>query len=186
MLLVRCIALATSRLGAHNRTRPGRRACRSPARLRRRISVRGINHHVITRDSYLRNRGALEPSSPHTPLVARGHRIRVRWRPRHLARFGRYGSGGGARGTDECTHGSSSRTMSLGSESEPVWWCRHDALPWNSDPALNPALQQSKADSWYNSFGSMVYGNPFSELLMKRDDNRLHWHEYQVSAHVVS
>jgi hypothetical protein len=130
------------------------------------FSVRGINHHVITRDSYLRNRDALDPHLliPHLSpedinseldnhlVIWRDSDMMDPWEER------------AARASVPVDH-----LHELGSTSQPVR-CGHDALPWNSDPALNPVLQQSKADSWYNAFGSMVYGNPFAELLMKRDD----------------
>ena len=133
------------------------------------FSVRGINHHVITRDSYLRNRGALDPH----PLIPRlspedieseSDGALVIWRDSDVMDPGEEHAARMSVPVDHLREG-----RSLGTESE-LAWCGHDALSWNSDPALNPVLQQSKANSWYNSFGSMVYGNPFSELLMKRDD----------------
>ena len=136
------------------------------------FSVRGVNHHIMTRDNYLRNRDALDPRllsrrrspesesdldlDPDSALVIwRDSDVMDPWEE-HAARMGVP--------VDYLRERSS-----LGSESEASR-CGHDALPWNSDPALNPVLRQSKADSWYNAFGSVVYGSTFSELLMMRDD----------------
>ena len=141
------------------------RAGRSPV-FEGAFSARGINHHVITRDNYLRNRDALDPHlfTPHpspedinfdldTSLVI--------WRDSDMMDLWEERAARASVSVDYVGE--------LGSGSQPVR-CGHDALPWNSDPALNPVLQQSKVDSWHNPFGSMVYGNPFAELLMKRDD----------------
>jgi hypothetical protein len=133
------------------------------------FSVRGINYHVITRDSYLRNRDALDPH-PLTPrlspedIESQSDGALVIWRDSDLMDLWEEYAVRASVPVDYLRE-----RWSLVSESRPVW-CGHDASPWNSDPALNPVLQQSKADPWYNALGSMVYGNPFSELLMKRDD----------------
>ena len=134
------------------------------------FSVRGINHHVVTRDNYLRNRAALDPHpltrrvapEPDTDLDLDG--ALVIWRDsdimdpweEHAARTGAPVDYLREQG-------------SLRSESQAVR-CGHDALPWNTDPALNPVLQQSKANSWFDTLESVVYGGTLSELLMKRDD----------------
>lgn len=139
------------------------RAGRSPV-FEGAFSVRGINHHVITRDSYLRNRDALDPHplTPHlSPEDINSDTHLVIWRDSDMMDLWEEYAARASVPVDYLRN--------LGSASQPVR-CGHDGLPWNSDPALNPVLQQSKADSWYNAFGSMVYGNPFSELLMKRDD----------------
>ncbi|KAH9177006.1 Metallo-peptidase family M12-domain-containing protein [Lactarius sanguifluus] len=128
------------------------------------FSVRGINHHVLTRDSYLRNRDALDPhpltrdldSDPDGGLVIwRDSDVMDPWEE-HAARM-------------DVPVDYLRERRSLGSESEAVR-CGHDALPWNSDPVLNPVLQQSKAGSWYNGIESAVYGSTLTELLTKRDD----------------
>ena len=147
------------------------------------FSVRGINHHVITRDSYLRNRDALDPhpltrhQSPENLepesesesesdldldldldsglVIWRDSDVMDPWEE-HAALTG-------------VPVDFLRERRSLGSESEAVR-CGHDALPWNSDPVLNPVLRQSKAGSWYNGFESVIYGSTFTELLMKRDD----------------
>jgi hypothetical protein len=128
------------------------------------FSVRGINHHVITRDSYLRNRDALDPHllTPRSPEDTNSDDSHlVIWRDSDMMDLWEERAARASVSADYLNE--------LGSASQPVR-CGHDALPWNSDPVLNPVLQQSKADSWYNAFGSMVYGKPFAELLMKRDD----------------
>ncbi|KAH9043794.1 Metallo-peptidase family M12-domain-containing protein [Lactarius pseudohatsudake] len=128
------------------------------------FSVRGINHHVISRDSYLRNRDTLDPHpltrvldfDPDGGLVIwRDSDVMDPWEE-HAARTG-------------VPVDYLRERRSLGSEPEAVR-CGHDALPWNSDPVLNPVLRQSKAGSWYNGFESVVYGSTLTELLMKRDD----------------
>ena len=141
------------------------RAGRSPV-FEGAFSVRGINHHVITRDNYLRNRDALDPH-PFTPHPSPEDinfdldTSLVIWRDSDMMDLWEERAARASVSVDYVGE--------LGSGSQPVR-CGHDALPWNSDPALNPVLQQSKVDSWYNPFGSMVYGNPFAELLTKRDD----------------
>ena len=48
--------------------------------------------------------------------------------------------------------------------------CGNDALPWNSDPLLNPVLRRPQStSSWYNPFGLGSVGS-LVELLRKRDD----------------
>lgn len=130
------------------------------------FSVRGITHHVATRDSYLRNRGRFDPdfntdslAVPEGGLVIwRDSDVMEPWEERAARRDGR--------------EQRRSRTSQAG-ESEPdiePARCGHDNLPWNSDPQLNPVLRSSpNIGSWYDPFG--IYGrSPLAELLVKRDD----------------
>jgi hypothetical protein len=49
--------------------------------------------------------------------------------------------------------------------------CALDALPWNSDPLLNPVLRRPpNTGSWYGPFGLMGGVGQLGELLKKRDD----------------
>jgi Reprolysin family propeptide len=133
------------------------------------FSVRGITHHVATRDSYLRNRGRFDPdfdqdnsAVPDGGLVIwRDSDVMEPWEER-AARM------------SHAREQRRSRTYQAG-ESEPDFdpepaRCAHDNLPWNSDPQLNPVLRSSqKGGSWYDPFG--IYGrSPLAELLVKRDD----------------
>jgi hypothetical protein len=131
------------------------------------FSVRGITHHVATRDSYLRNRGRFDPDfnqdSSAVPdgglVIWRDSDVMEPWEERDA----------------QMNHGREQRRSrtSQADESEPVVEparCAHDNLPWNSDPQLNPVLRPSpNVGSWYDPFG--VYGrSPLAELLGKRDD----------------
>lgn len=145
------------------------------------FSVRGINHHVMTRDNYLRNRNALDPhlltrrlspenldseseSESEFDLDLDPDSGLVIWRDSDVMDpWEEYAARTGV----PVDHLRERR--SLGSESEAVR-CGHDALPWNSDPVLNPVLQQSTAGSWYDAFGPVAHGSALTELLMKRDD----------------
>jgi len=119
------------------------------------FSVRGVTHHVATRDSYLRNRGTLDPDfHPDTTAVSDGDLVIWRdsdvmdsWEERAVRRSWT---------SDE-------------SDFEPAR-CAHDNLPWNSDPLLNPVLRPPPiAGSWYDPFG--FHGRSIlAELLAKRDD----------------
>ncbi len=131
------------------------------------FSVRGVIHHVITRDSYLRNRDTLDPrpedlaSQPGGDLDLDQENNLVIWRDSDLmAPWEEYAARTGVP-VDFLRE-----RRSFESEFEPVR-CGHDALQWNSDPALNSVLRQPKANSWYNTF---VHESTFTELLMKRDD----------------
>ncbi|KAI9512311.1 Metallo-peptidase family M12-domain-containing protein [Russula earlei] len=137
------------------------------------FSVRGVIHHVATRDNYLRNRGALDPH-----LHARSV---------ESARDGLSGPDGGLviwRDSDVMdaweehsalklkAHALERRQASItpDSDPEPVR-CAHDALPWNSDPLLNPVLRvPPKTTSRYDPFGLKGGGGILAELLVKRDD----------------
>ena len=129
------------------------------------FSVRGVTHHVATRDSYLRNRGRLDPdfnqdssAVPEDGLVIwRDSDVMEPWEER-AARM---------------SHGREQRRSRKAGEFEPdiePAGCAHDNLPWNTDPHLNPVLRSShNVGSWYDSFG--IYGrSPLAELLVKRDD----------------
>ncbi|KAI0307527.1 Metallo-peptidase family M12-domain-containing protein [Multifurca ochricompacta] len=137
------------------------------------FSVRGTTYHVATRDSYLRNRGPLDPDPHLHPSESDGSnpdldidldRGLIIWRDsdvmnpweESVARMG-----------IPVDHMLERRSLS--SEMEPVR-CGHDALPWNSDPMLNPVLRQPGSSSWYDPFGLIEGGSTFAELLMKRDD----------------
>ena len=135
------------------------------------FSVRGVTHHIATRDNYLRNRGPLDPHihpyspSPQDGLVESDGGL-VIWRDsdvmdpseerkarREYAREHRWS---GMPDDDP--------------DFEPAR-CALDALPWNSDPLLNPVLRRPpNTGSWYGPFGLMGGVGQLGELLKKRDD----------------
>lgn len=125
------------------------------------FSVGGVTHHITTHESYLRNRGTLDPDShqdgtgvPEGGLVIwRESDVMEPWEERAVRR----GYEREQRRSDEV------------GESEPAR-CAHDNLPWNSDPLLNPVLRSPpNAASWYDPFG-FLGRSPLAELLTKRDD----------------
>jgi hypothetical protein len=126
------------------------------------FSVRGVTHHVTTRDSYVRNRGTLDPdfhldsaAVPDDGLVIwRDSDVMEPWEERAVRK--RY---------EREQRGSWS---SHESDPEPAR-CAHDNLPWNTDPLLNPVLRPPpNAGSWYDPLGFL--GSTLAELLTKRDD----------------
>ena len=128
------------------------------------FSVRGVTHHITTHESYLRNRGTLDPDShqdsvdvPDGGLVIwRDSDVMEPWEERV------------ARRSYEREQ-RRSRTLHEFEESQPAR-CAHDSLPWNSDPLLNPVLRSPpNAGSWYDPFG-FIGRSPLGELLTKRDD----------------
>jgi hypothetical protein len=128
------------------------------------FSIRGVTHHVATRDSYLRNRGTLDPDSHPDSTAAVSDGGLVIWRDSDVmdpweeraVRRGYEGEQRRSWTSDE-------------SDLEPAR-CAHDNLPWNSDPLLNPVLRPPpNAGSWYDPFG--FYGRSILPgLLTKRDD----------------
>lgn len=131
------------------------------------FSVRGVIHHVATRDSYLRNRGRFDPEvnkgSSAVPdgglVIWRDSDVMEPWEERAVRlNYGR-----------EQRRSRASQAGESELDIEPAR-CAHDDLPWNSDPQLNPVLRLSpNVGSWYDSFG-MYVRNPLAELLAKRDD----------------
>ena len=132
------------------------------------FSVRGVKHHVATRDSYIRNRGRFDPNFakgssavPDTGFVIwRDSDVMEPWEER------------AAQISDGKEHrrSRSSQAGEFEPDIEPAR-CAHDNLAWNSDPQLNPVLRSSlpSGGSWYDPFG--IYGrSPLAELLVKRDD----------------
>jgi len=127
------------------------------------FSVRGIIHHVATRDSYLRNRGKFDPDfNKDRSAVPDGGLVIWRDSDTMEERAAR------SLGREQWR----SRTSQAGESEldiEPAR-CAHDNLSWNSDPQLNPVLRSSpNVGSWYDPLG--IYGrSPLAELLVKRDD----------------
>ena len=131
------------------------------------FSVRGITHHVATRDNYLRNRGRFDPNFDKDSSAVPDARL-VIWRDsdvmepweEHVAL------------TSHGREHRRSRTSKAGEfepDIEPAR-CAHDNLPWNTDPQLNPMLRLlPNVGSWYDPFG-IVGRSPLAELLVKRDD----------------
>jgi hypothetical protein len=133
------------------------------------FSVRGVIHHVATRDSYLRNRGSLDPDlhpdddsttvsvSNGALVIWRDSDVMEPWEERVVRR------------SYERENRRSWTTAAHESDVEPAR-CAHDNLPWNSDPLLNPVLRPpANAGSWYDPFG--FHGKSLlAELLTKRDD----------------
>jgi hypothetical protein len=134
------------------------------------FSVRGIIHHVATRDSYLRNRGRFDPDFNEDGLAVPESDARlVIWRDSDVMEPWEERA---ARVSHHGREQRRSRTSQAG-ESEPdiePARCAHDNLPWNSDPQLNPVLRSlPDIGSWYDPFG--IHGrSPLAELLVKRDD----------------
>jgi len=132
------------------------------------FSVRGVIHHVATRDSYLLNRGRFDPDfhQDSTAVPAGGLVI---WRDSDVMepweeRAARMGPGREQRRSRTSQESQSEPEP----EPEPAR-CAHDNLPWNTDPQLNPVLRPSpNVGPWYDPFG---FGrSSLAELLIKRDD----------------
>ena len=126
------------------------------------FSVRGVIHHVTTRDSYVRNRGTLDPDFhpdsavvPDEGLVVwRDSDVMEPWEERAVRK----------------RHEREQRRSWSSHETDPEpARCAHDNLPWNTDPLLNPVLRsRPNTGSWYDPFG--LLGSTLTELLTKRDD----------------
>jgi hypothetical protein len=135
------------------------------------FSVRGVTHHITLLESYLRNRGVLDPHPYLTPsaldvldlepdvdFYTESDRGLVIWRDtdvmdaweEHAVRTG-------------VSVDYARDRRSLTAAPEPAR-CGHDALAWNSDPALNSLLRPLSGSSWYNPFG-LFAGSP-----SRRDD----------------
>jgi len=141
------------------------------------FSVRGIIHHVATRDNYLRNRDMLDPHPHHPPLHPRSAESAQRglldeqydgglviWRESDVMDSREEQA---ARGDDALRERRDWTPYER--EPEPAR-CAHDSLPWNTDPLLNPLLRRPPvAGSWYDPFGLMGGGGTLAGLL-KRDD----------------
>jgi hypothetical protein len=123
------------------------------------FSVRGVTHHVATRDNYLRNRGTFDPDF-HADSTAVSDGDLVVWRDSDVM----------DPWEERVVRRSYEREQrSHESDFEPAR-CAHDNLPWNSDPLLNPVLRPpANVGSWYDPFG--FHGKSIlAELLTKRDD----------------
>ncbi|KAF8887708.1 Metallo-peptidase family M12-domain-containing protein [Infundibulicybe gibba] len=99
------------------------------------FSVKGVIHHVMTKDNYLRTKGTLDPDVS-IPLDDTDGSL-VIWRDSdvmssHEEQFARTGS-----------HAASTDT--------PAQACGHDRLPYNTDPLQNPLLQDRLPKSWFSS-----------------------------------
>jgi hypothetical protein len=138
------------------------------------FSVRGVTHHVTTRDNYLRNRGALDPPlHPHAPSAQSSSSGRVDsdealviWRDSD------YMDKLEERAARELRRSWSPSDLEpdIGIDIEPAR-CALDSLPWNSDPLSNPVLQHSSnPDLRYGPLGLMGGVGQLGELLKKRDD----------------
>jgi len=134
------------------------------------FSVRGVTHHVATRDSYLRNRGALDPPlHPHTPSAQSSSSGQVDfdgalviWRDSDLM--------------DPSEERELRRSWApsdlepdIDIDIEPAR-CAVDSLPWNSDPLANPVLRRPNPDPLYGPLSLMGGVGQLGELLKKRDD----------------
>jgi len=128
------------------------------------FSVRGIIHHVATRDSYLRNRGKFDPDFDKGSSAVPDGRL-VIWRESDVMQPWEERAARASHGGDQRR----SRTSQSELDTEPAR-CAHDNLPWNSDPQLNPVLRSPpNVGSWFDPLG--IYGrSPLAELLVKRDD----------------
>ena len=131
------------------------------------FSVRGVTHHVATRDSYLRNRGRFDPNFDKDSSAVPDARL-VIWRDSDVMEPWEEQAARVNHGREQRR----SRTSQVGEfepDVEPAR-CAHDNLPWNTDPQLNPVLRSMPSvGSWYDPFG--IYGrSPLAELLVKRDD----------------
>ena len=130
------------------------------------FSVRGVTHHVTTRDNYLRNRGALDPtpSAQGSDDLVEFDGALVIWRDSDLM------------DPSEERAARAQRRSWTPSDPEPELdtepaRCALDALPWNSDPLSNPVLRPpSNTGSWYGPFGLMGGVGQLGGLLKKRDD----------------
>jgi len=141
------------------------------------FSVRGVTHHVATRDSYLRNRGALDPHpDPHTPSAQQSGNgsgglvefdgALVIWRDSDVMDP----SEERAAREQRRSWTPSDLEPDIDIDTEPAR-CALDALPWNSDPLSNPVLRRpSSSSSWYGAFGLLGGAGQLGELLRKRDD----------------
>ena len=139
------------------------------------FSVRGVTHHVATRDSYLRNRGALDPHPhPQTPSAQQSGSsgsslvefdgALVIWRDSDLMDLSE------ERAAREQRRSWSPSDPEPDIDIEPAR-CALDALPWNSDPLSNPVLRRpSSTGSWYGPFGLLGGVGQLGGLLEKRDD----------------
>jgi hypothetical protein len=133
--------------------------------------VRGVIYHVATRDTYLRNRGVLDPHLHPPPAAAQEDRAGpaddelVIWRDSDVMdpREERSARMEYAR--------ERRRSLTLDDLYPERPRCAHDTLPWNKDPLLNPVLRRpSHAGSWYDPLGLIGGGGTLSGLLAKRDD----------------
>lgn len=134
------------------------------------FSVRGVTHHVATRDNYLRNRGALDPLLL-SALSGSSGRVDfdgalVIWRDSDFM------DPSEERAARELRRSwtPSDLEPDIDIDMEPAR-CAVDSLPWNSDPLSNPVLQRpSSTDPWYGPLALMGGVGQLGELLRKRSD----------------
>lgn len=135
------------------------------------FSVRGVTHHIATRDNYLRNRGPLDPHiHPYSPSAQDGlvesDAGLVIWRDSDVMDPSEERKARREYAREHRRSGMPDDDLDL----EPAR-CALDALPWNSDPLLNPVLRHPpKTGPWYGPFGLTGGVGPLGELLKKRDD----------------
>jgi hypothetical protein len=134
------------------------------------FSVRGVTHHVLTRDNYIRNRGPLDPRL-HSRSAAAQHSLSeadgglVIWRDLDVMDLSEERAA-------RREYAREQRQSWTPDEPDPEpARCGIDALPWNSDPLSNPVLRRpSSTGTWNGPFSLLGGVSSLGELLKKRDD----------------
>jgi hypothetical protein len=102
------------------------------------FSVKGVIHHIMTKDNYLRTKNNFDPDVSQ-PLDDSDASLII-WRDSDVMTVeeDRWAK----RGTSISINGVPTRASQT---------CGHDRLRYNMDPTLNPILQKAVSDSWFSN-----------------------------------